>query len=54
VDQTDPLVFQMYDDRGALVHAPAAGRLRRLYETAGEWLVEHDRPTIDSQFAADS
>lgn len=52
VDETDPLVFHMYDDRGAIVHAPAAGRLRPLYDRFGTWLVAHDRPAIDSLFAS--
>ncbi len=51
VDETDPLVFLMYDDRGAIIHAPAVERLRRLYESAGGWLVDHDRPAIDPLFA---
>jgi hypothetical protein len=40
----------MYDDRGAIVHAPVADRLRPLYENAGEWLVDHERPAIDALF----
>ena len=51
VDETDPLVFLMYDDRGAILHAPTVERLRALYESAGRWLVDHDRPAIDPRFA---
>jgi hypothetical protein len=52
VDETDPLVFLMYDDRGTILHATAAERLRRLYESAGAWLVDQDRQAIDPLFAA--
>ncbi|MFN2468315.1 MAG: DUF3885 domain-containing protein [Gaiellaceae bacterium] len=43
IDESDPLVFHMYDDRGAIVHAPSAGRLRPLYESARDWVVDRDR-----------
>ena len=52
VDETDPLVFLMYDDRGAILHAPVAARLRPLYDLFDDWLVDHDRPEIDAQFAS--
>jgi hypothetical protein len=50
VDETDPLVFLMYTDEGAILHAPTTKRLRPLYERRGEWLVEGWRDTIDRQF----
>ena len=52
VDETDPLVFLMYDDRGAILHAAAVDRLRSLRTSAGRWLVERD-PFSDSRFAGE-
>lgn len=40
IDETDPMLFCMYDDRGAIVHAPTPERLRSLQEHARDWLVE--------------
>ena len=51
LDETDPLIFLMYDDRGAIVHAPTADRLRPLYERFGDWLVDPWRPKMDAIFA---
>jgi hypothetical protein len=50
VDETDPLVFKMYDDRGAILHAPNVRRLRGLYDRFGDWLVDSWRADIDAQF----
>jgi hypothetical protein len=51
VDETDPLIFLMYDDRGAIVHAPTADRLRPLYERFGDLLVDSWRSKMDAIFA---
>jgi hypothetical protein len=40
----------MYDDRGAMLVAPTAERLAPLYEGWNEWLVDYDRPVMDSFF----
>ena len=53
VDETDPLIFLMYDDRGAILHASSADRLRPLYDDFGDWLVDHDRTAIDQLFAGE-
>jgi hypothetical protein len=39
VNETRPVVFKMYDDRGAIVYAPSAERLAPLAEAHGDWLV---------------
>lgn len=39
VNETQPAIFWMYDDRGALVLAPSAHRLAPLAEAHGHWLV---------------
>lgn len=54
IDETDPLILLMYDDRGAILIAPTSDRLRTLYESFGDWLVDSDRQEIDQQFAGDS
>ena len=46
VDETDPLVFVPADGPAAAVYAPRGARLRALYESAGEWLLDADRAAI--------
>ena len=45
------VMFHLYDDRGADVAAADKNILRPLYESCGEWILEHDREKIDSVFA---
>jgi hypothetical protein len=51
VNESEPVIFLMYDDRGAIVHAPTAERLRPFYERFGDWLVDEWRPQMDAIFA---
>jgi hypothetical protein len=47
VNVTRPLVFHMYDDRGAILFAPQAATLMPLYERFGDWLVAYWRSEIE-------
>jgi hypothetical protein len=47
VNVTRPLVFHMYDDRGAIVFAPERATLMPLYERFGAWLVDFWRSDIE-------
>jgi hypothetical protein len=38
VNETRPAIFNMYDDRGALVYAPSADRLAPLADAHGDWI----------------
>jgi hypothetical protein len=52
VDDHEPLVFHMYDDRGVIVHAPSTERLRALYDRFDGWLVDYWRPQMEAYFGA--
>jgi hypothetical protein len=49
VNVTRPLVFHMYDDRGAILFAPQAATLMPLYQRFGAWLVEDWRLEIEAR-----
>lgn len=53
VNVTRPLVFHMYDDRGAILFAPRVATLMPLYERFAAWLVDHWRSEIDARLGVD-
>ncbi|MGF7050640.1 hypothetical protein J2T13_005190 [Paenibacillus sp. DS2015] len=44
------MVFNMYDDRGCIVHANSKEKLRHLYTRYNDWLVNYWREYFDSLF----
>ena len=44
------IVFNMYDDRGCIIHANEVEKLIPLYQTYNDWLVDYWRDYFDSIF----
>uniref|UniRef100_UPI003743ADBD DUF3885 domain-containing protein n=1 Tax=Hymenobacter gelipurpurascens TaxID=89968 RepID=UPI003743ADBD len=51
-NQRTSLLFHIYDDRGVDVLGPTAASLHPLYETYNRWILEYDRPRINTLFGA--
>jgi hypothetical protein len=49
LNETNPIIFKMYDDRGAIVYAPAAERLAALEAAHSDWLVPDETAAFRPQ-----
>lgn len=50
LDSQEPLLFHLYDDRGADVIAADRESLRSLYRCLNPWLLDYDRAKMDATF----
>jgi Domain of unknown function (DUF3885) len=50
IDPRSKIIMHMYDDRGLDVIATNLNILRPLFESFGEWILDHDRHKIEFRF----